>query len=149
MVQFSQMLKNERMRLGLTQDEIARFCGVSKRTYNYYEDGERAASSDFLMAFSKLGADINYLFTGERTKESLEPLERTVLLAFNRLVKDGQKTSAITFMTMLEAGLIKGDFNTLWEQEKNLQSPTALSGQTVSNSIIENVAGRDINIGKK
>ena len=64
MVQFSQMLKNERMRLGLTQDEIARFCGVSKRTYNYYEDGERAASSDFLMAFSKLGADINYLFTG-------------------------------------------------------------------------------------
>ena len=52
-------------------------------------------------------------------------------------------------MTMLEAGLIKGDFNTLWEQGKNLQSPTALSGQTVSNSIIENVAGRDINIGKK
>lgn len=98
MVQFSQMLKNERMRLGLTQDEIARFCGVSKRTYNYYEDGERAASSDFLMAFSKLGADINYLFTGERTKESLEPLERTVLLAFNRLVKDGQKKLVLSLL---------------------------------------------------
>lgn len=148
MVQFSQMLKNERIRLGLTQDEIAKRCGVSKRTYNYYEDGERAASSDFLMAFSMLGADLNYLFTGERTKK-LEPLEEVALLAFNRLTKEGQKTSAITYMAMLESGRIKGDFNSLYESEKSQQNTSSISDLRVTNSNISNIAGRDVNIGNK
>lgn len=142
MVQFFELLKNERIRLGLTQDEISSACGIAKRTYNYYENGERAPNTDFLFAFAQIGGDVNYLFTGERTKERLEPLEKVALLAFNKLKEEGLKTSAITYMTMLEAGLIKGDFNSLWDATKNGIH------QNITDSTVENIAGGNITVNK-
>lgn len=138
MLQFPELLKDERLRLGLTQDEVADACGISKRALVYYEKGERPANSDFLQAFVKLGADINYLFTGNRSSDVLEEAtERMALLVFNRL-KEGQKTSAINYMVMLEAGKIKGDFHTLWEFAKQCEKSTASVNQTAGDDSVNN-----------
>ncbi|MBF0786214.1 XRE family transcriptional regulator [Muribacter muris] len=149
MLQFSDFLKNERIRLGFTQEEMANACGISKRTYNHYEKGERAANSDFLLSFARIGGDINYLFTGERSKEQLDALERVALLAFNKLKEEGQKTSAITYMTMLEAGLVKGDFNSLWESKSAEVIQTASGNGQNNNQVFHGDAvGTVIGINK-
>ncbi len=59
-------LKEERVRLGYSQDVFAKFGGTGRRTQVNYEKGERAPSTDYLAGIEKVGADINYIITGER-----------------------------------------------------------------------------------
>lgn len=44
-VDFARLCKELREKLGYTQDEMARFLGVAKRTYNYWESGSREPSA--------------------------------------------------------------------------------------------------------
>ncbi|MEH8031273.1 helix-turn-helix domain-containing protein [Gallibacterium anatis] len=85
MLQISDFLKSERERLGLTQEEIASKCGVSKRTYIYYEQGERVPNTDFLAALTQIGGDVMYVLSGIRGAAQLSSLENMVLKLFNSL----------------------------------------------------------------
>ncbi|MEH8022929.1 helix-turn-helix domain-containing protein [Gallibacterium anatis] len=85
MLQISDFLKSERERLGLTQEEIASKCGVSKRTYIYYEQGERVPNTDFLAALTQIGGDVMYVLSGIRGATQLSSLENMVLKLFNSL----------------------------------------------------------------
>lgn len=57
---FSDRLRSERARLGLTQDEFASLAGVSRGAQVKYERGDRRPDSDYLTAISA-NVDINYL----------------------------------------------------------------------------------------
>lgn len=59
-------LKDERERLGLTQQKFGGACGVSKTTQYLYEKGERQPAADYLDAAERLGVDAHYIFTGTR-----------------------------------------------------------------------------------
>lgn len=63
---FSNRIEEERKRLGLNQDAMARAGGISKRTYCYYESGEREPGAGFLAAIAAAGADVQYIITGVR-----------------------------------------------------------------------------------
>ena len=101
MLQISDFLKSERERLGLTQEEIASKCGVSKRTYIYYEQGERVPNTDFLAALTQIGGDVMYVLSGIRGVAQLSSLENMVLNAFNAL-NDEEKLQALVFLTGLK-----------------------------------------------
>ena len=101
MLQISDFLKSERERLGLTQEEIASKCGVSKRTYIYYEQGERVPNTDFLAALTQIGGDVMYVLSGIRGVAQLSSLENMVLNAFNAL-NDEEKLQALGFLTGLK-----------------------------------------------
>ncbi|WIM85078.1 helix-turn-helix transcriptional regulator [Gallibacterium anatis] len=101
MLQISDFLKSERERLGLTQEEIASKCGVSKRTYIYYEQGERVPNTDFLAALTQIGGDVMYVLSGIRGVAQLSSLENMVLSAFNAL-NDEEKLQAFVFLTGLK-----------------------------------------------
>lgn len=59
----------ERLRLDIGQDELAKICGVSRNTISYYECGRSAPKVDALAAFMRAGADIHYILIGRREGE--------------------------------------------------------------------------------
>lgn len=60
-------MKEERTRLGLTQALFGAHGGVVKFTQFNYEKDVASPSVDYLYKLEKLGVDIGYLLTGQRT----------------------------------------------------------------------------------
>lgn len=85
-------LKEERKRLGLTQEAMGVACGVTKRTQIFYETDSVGASAAYLAAAHELGADVAYLLTGKR--ERLSPEDRELLDTW-RAAKPAARAAAI------------------------------------------------------
>lgn len=66
MEDFGKRLKEERERLGMTQQVFGEACGVGKTTQYMYERGDRHPGSLYLDAAEKLGVDLHYVFTATR-----------------------------------------------------------------------------------
>ncbi|WP_217429774.1 helix-turn-helix domain-containing protein [Sphingomonas bacterium] len=60
-------LREERLRLGLSQEAFASLAGLSKRVQLKWEKDESAPSAPILRAFAEAGADVLYILTGRRT----------------------------------------------------------------------------------
>lgn len=60
-------LKEERKRLGLSQQAAAELCDVSREIWGKYERGVVVPGGDVLFSFSAVGADVGYIFSGVRT----------------------------------------------------------------------------------
>lgn len=59
--------KEERERLGMTQQEMAAVGGASLRTLQGYESGAFAPKTEFLASAATAGVDISYVVTGARS----------------------------------------------------------------------------------
>lgn len=71
---FSDRLKQLRIDNGYNQEQFAALLGLSRRTYQYYETGEKFPKADVLMEIaSKLDVSSGYLL-GEEDKETQPPL---------------------------------------------------------------------------
>ncbi|APC18568.1 hypothetical protein BLL42_23695 [Pseudomonas frederiksbergensis] len=62
---FGERLREERERLGLSQQQLADLCGVTMRSQRNYEKGERQPDASYLGAFSQSGGDVLYIITGK------------------------------------------------------------------------------------
>jgi len=60
-------LKGERERLGISQADFAKACGVGRTAQFNYESGKRSPDGDYLYAAGELGADTGYLLFGVRS----------------------------------------------------------------------------------
>lgn len=58
-------LRQERERLGLSQEKFAQLVGVSRVTENYYEQGSREPPIAYLSAAGRVGCDLRFLLFGE------------------------------------------------------------------------------------
>lgn len=67
MEDFGKRLKEERERLGLTQAEFAKACGVGKTAQYMYEKSERLPSISYLQDARLLGCDVLFLLTGNKS----------------------------------------------------------------------------------
>lgn len=75
-------LREERERLGISQDQLARQTGVHRRTQVNYELGRRPPRAEYIEACSRLGIDWTYVEHGVRLVKQHEVaamLLRTVL----------------------------------------------------------------------
>lgn len=59
-------LREERRRLGLTQDQLALIAGVTRRAQTRYETDANSASSAYFSAIAEVGIDVLYVLTGRR-----------------------------------------------------------------------------------
>lgn len=89
-------LKEERKRLGLTQEVMAVACGVTKRTQIFYEQDSVGASASYLAAAHELGTDVAYVLTGNR--ERLAPADVELLDAW-RAAPAPARAAALTALT--------------------------------------------------
>ena len=60
-------IKEERTRLGMTQQEFADAAGVTSRSQTNYETADRTPNADYLATLAGMGADVLYILTGQRT----------------------------------------------------------------------------------
>lgn len=72
-------LKEERKKLGLTQAQMAEKCGVSGRMWGDYERGVSQPKSETLFLFERAGIDISYVMGGERTINTLNQYQETLI----------------------------------------------------------------------
>lgn len=59
-------LRVERLRLAITQEEMAKAGGVARSAQANYEKGERHPDSQYLTSIHSVGVDIYYVLTGLR-----------------------------------------------------------------------------------
>lgn len=62
-------VKEERTRLNLSQAEVAEKCNVSRIQWGRYERNENRLDGEVLKRFGGLGADVNYILTGQRESQ--------------------------------------------------------------------------------
>lgn len=64
-------IKEARISIGMTQDEVAKALGIRRPAIAEIEAGKRKVSSEELVALAELfGYDISYFVTSERPRES-------------------------------------------------------------------------------
>lgn len=85
MVLLGERIREERLRLGLTQDQL----GVAPKTQRFYESGERSPDADYLQRFAEAGADILYIVTG-RAGGVLSPEESALLSGYRAMDDRGR-----------------------------------------------------------
>jgi len=70
-------LREERVRLGLSQDALAQLGGITRNTQGSYEKGERNPDSVYLTAVIKAGVDALYVLTARHTHRAVEGLSES------------------------------------------------------------------------
>lgn len=70
---FGERLKEERERKGMTQDAFGAVGGVRKQSQLKYEKAERKPDVEYFEALSKIGVDVQYVVTGQRSEAALSP----------------------------------------------------------------------------
>ncbi|MCA8414381.1 helix-turn-helix domain-containing protein [Burkholderia multivorans] len=84
-------LKEERLRIGLSQAEIAALGGLSNKTQLSYESDTRSPDANYLAALAKIGVDVLYVITGERSVQSTLPSDEADMLdSFRQLNEIGR-----------------------------------------------------------
>lgn len=78
MILFGERLREERERLGLTQDRL----GVTPQAQRRYEKSERYPDLEYLNHFASLGGDVLYVVTGQRTVGAVSADEASMLAAY-------------------------------------------------------------------
>lgn len=69
MSKINERLKEERVRLGLSQTAFAQKAGIHRNTQIKYESGERYPDSEYLDSIGNIGIDVFYVFSGIKTKD--------------------------------------------------------------------------------
>lgn len=89
-------LREERVRLGLNQDEFVALAGIQRRTQTNYENDVRAPDAAYLAALAEHGVDINYVITGIRSvsEEKLREEFELMMTAYRLIEKETKKTNA-------------------------------------------------------
>lgn len=93
----SERLKNERVRIGFTQEELGNKCGVTKLAQFNYEKGTRFPTSEYLEKAAQLGVDVQYVITGTPSHSNINAEEAFLLQQFRQLTVD-QKKMMLSFL---------------------------------------------------
>lgn len=94
-------LKEERLRAGLSQTQLAEQCGISKNTQLNYEKGDRSPDGAYLEFAARLGIDVLYVVTGRQLPSELNNLSQTELDVIGYL-RDMSDDDRATFVRMAQ-----------------------------------------------
>ncbi|MCA8305474.1 helix-turn-helix domain-containing protein [Burkholderia seminalis] len=98
-------LKEERMRVGMSQAEIAALGGLSNKTQLSYESDARSPDANYLAALAKVGVDVLYVITGVRALPSTMAEDEAELLdSFRQLNEVGRTAIQASVNGFLLAG---------------------------------------------
>lgn len=138
-------LKEERKRLGLSQEAFARLGGVQKRTQINYEKGMRTPDAAYLQSIAGSGVDVRYVVTGDR----MTPGEREQQRRLNAVADASMRAGRIEGLSDTQrAQVLKEVFEAsvqgLSEDEQRLIHHYQAAGPVIRNAILaaaESLAG--------
>lgn len=79
MTSCGERLREERERLGYSQPAFGALGGKSKQTLIQWEAGEQYPNAAFLDVIAAVGADIQYIVTGQRSTQALTTEEQELI----------------------------------------------------------------------
>lgn len=86
-------LREERIRLNLSQEDLAQAGGVNRNTQGTYERGGRNPDTSYLTGVATLGVDTIYVLCGRRlVGAGLSDIEEKVIANFRSIPEDDQRT---------------------------------------------------------
>ena len=74
---YGERLKNERLRLKLTQAQMAFAGGVKRQAQGFYERDVTLPRATYLAALTLLGVDVLYIITGRHTLQIGAPVQKS------------------------------------------------------------------------
>ena len=80
-----EILKEERARLGMNQDEFSALGGLKRRALTLYEQNVRSPDAAYLRALAIIGVDVQYILTGEQAASALAQHEKDMLIKYRAL----------------------------------------------------------------
>lgn len=86
----AERLKEERLRVGMSQEQLAQDVGMSKGTQTHYETGKRMPDLAYLAAVHELGLDAAYIVTGQLAEAGIPEDEQQFLCVFRKLDRRGR-----------------------------------------------------------
>lgn len=86
---FTDRLREERERLGLSQTAMAMCADVTKMSQINYEKGARSPDAKYLDAIARAGVDVLYILTGRREREVSRLDDRARLALAIEAVEEG------------------------------------------------------------
>ncbi|WP_227104537.1 helix-turn-helix domain-containing protein [Chromobacterium rhizoryzae] len=84
-------LREERARLELLQNDVAKAAEISYGSYLGYEKGDRPPNAEVLAKLYSIGFDILYIVTGQRNESTLPQQAHVLLNLFQQLDPRGQR----------------------------------------------------------
>lgn len=97
-------LRQERLRLGMSQTEFGRVGGVQKLAQINYEKGERIPDANALAAWVQIGVDVLYILTGLRS-QPLTAEEIALLDNYRNCPPEGKAAVRATSAALTEQNL--------------------------------------------
>ncbi len=91
-------LREERERLGFSQPAFAGLAETTKKSQIDYEKGVTFPKANYLEVIAKVGADIQYIVTGVRAANKLDPAEQLFLERFRGAPKAIQDEALLTLL---------------------------------------------------
>jgi transcriptional regulator with XRE-family HTH domain len=85
MSEFKDRLRDERKKLGLSQQKFAVIGGVTRDTQMNYENGSRKPDSSYLEALAEAGVNVLYLLTGQISAMQLSKDEEALVTEYRNL----------------------------------------------------------------
>lgn len=108
-VGISERLREERERLGMSQQALAEKLESTKRSVINWEGGAALPGAEVLSRYAVAGADVLYVITGERTsaQPAADAAEQVLLDSYRRCKPDA-KANLIQMAALLSAGVAPG-----------------------------------------
>lgn len=104
---FSNRLREERARLKLNQTDFAAAGGVTKKSQVAYENDAEPAFVRYLEEIARIGVDIGYLFTGQRSRELVLTPEQRALIAQWEVAAPALRAAAMAVLVSGQASTVK------------------------------------------
>ena len=114
---FGNNIRMERLRLGLTQSELAELGGVSKTSQVSYEAGASRPDSQYLSNVAKAGINISWLLTGQVPEIDHWDLVESIMELIEEWAQDRKKPTSAAERSAL--------FRVLYEQFRSSGSISA------------------------
>jgi transcriptional regulator with XRE-family HTH domain len=107
MTDFGTRLREERNRLGMSQEEFAAISGVGLNAQGRYERGMRSPRADYLMSIAARGVDILYLLTGVQYCPPATDEEAMMLQGVRRIGADDRQAIRQIITTLAQQPSVK------------------------------------------
>ncbi|MBX9298793.1 helix-turn-helix domain-containing protein [Chromobacterium vaccinii] len=95
-------LREERLRLGLVQQDGQKITGVSYVTYLGYEQGKSFPNAETLNSLHDAGFDVLYIVTGVRNAAALSNEDSSLLADLNQVDEKGRTLAVSTLRSLLD-----------------------------------------------
>jgi transcriptional regulator with XRE-family HTH domain len=140
-------LREERERLGYNQTQLAVIGDTTKKSQIDYEKGNSYPKGNYLEAVSKLGIDVQYIITGQRSTLSLTEEENELINLWRKANIHAKHASwgALTAEAQAAAGSHK--YQQTNHGSGNAQGDGAI-GQVINNHGGQSTISVDTNLGQ-